>query len=156
MQQIRTRVSSLDGTKSAKELKQSVGNLGKSKLLAKANPRPAAERDVLPAKACGQQLRHLSHIKVGGRGKIYLTRRSDSQRSGRNSSASGPNTSLFRCSPWLDHRTGVPFATSIGWLPSLPPPLGRMVSLFAVLEFVATGLKSRNAKRQASGVSFGG
>ena len=150
-QQKRPRIPRLNGTKSLEESEQSVGDLSKGELLAQTDPRPAAKGDVLPterATVSNPQVQPSLLLMMN----TYLTRRLESHRSGRNSSASGPNTSLFRCSPWLVHRTGVPFGTRIGWLPSLPPPRGRMVSLLDVLEFVATGLKRRNAGRRVSGV----
>lgn len=54
-----------------------------------------------------------------------------SHRSGLNSSASSPQSSLSRCKTQNINATVWPFATNIGDLPSGPPPTGRVVSRLA-------------------------
>lgn len=49
LRQKRAGVSRLNGTEHSKELEQGIGNLGEGELLARADPRSATERDVLPA-----------------------------------------------------------------------------------------------------------
>lgn len=143
--QQRTRVPCLDGLKHPKEPEQRVGDLSEGKLLARADPWPSAKRDILPAEESPVSTSIQTPLSSKrDRAATYPIRRS-SQRSGRNSSASSPKTSLFRCSAWTDHRTDVPLGTRMGCLPSLPPPRGRMVSLLVVLEFVDTGVKRRRA-----------
>jgi hypothetical protein len=156
LRQQRTRVSCFQAPERFEELEQGICDLGEGELLAGADARPAAERDVLPAGAASAvsntEDRRLDTECSRDRNKnTYLTRRPESHRSGRNSSASGPNTSLLRCSEWTDHRSGVPLGTRIGCLPSLPPPRGSTVSLLQVLEFVATGEKRRSARKRGLG-----
>jgi hypothetical protein len=69
-----------------------------------------------------------------------------SHRSGRNSSASGPQISVCRCIEYKLNGMTVSFFTKMGPLPSGPPPRGRDVSLNDIRLLMGTGGRRRRAK----------
>lgn len=82
-------VACLDAIDGLEEPEQGIGHLGEGKLLADADARSATERDVLPSGTWGGQS-NAQRPCPRANGGTYPTRRFDSHRSGRNSSASAP------------------------------------------------------------------